>query len=219
MPTTNTPAPIAQSDAAAHSAFDNEPHLARPGAGLPFLEARLVRWFGRAMMRRRFTWDSALDAMEAAAERLLQRADRLPESELSTRVLIPRLTGMEDSSRYWSPVMVLEHLCITAQGMLSIAILLSNGKETTHVVSTAAVKPKGLPVPAVLTDFSNIHRGARTRLAAEAGDHRDWPAHEHPWFGQLNATDWIRLLGMHTQLHERQFNRILAGRCESGKVH
>ncbi len=183
--------------------------LAPPGAGLPFHEAWVLRLLGRFMLRRIATWDSALDEIEAISNRITERFSALPSETQSARVLVKRLQGLEDSSRYWSPAMVLEHLCITGEAMLGMVILLSNGGASTRRVSTAEVKPIGLPPDEALHKFTVLHRGARSRLLAEAGPQREIGKHLHPWFGQLHATDWLRMTAFHLRLHEKQLKMIL----------
>lgn len=183
--------------------------LAPPGAGLPLHEAWTLRLFGRFMLRRGTTWDSALDDIETISSRMIARFSSLPLEMQSNRVLVKRLQGLEDSSRYWSPAMVLEHLCITGEAMLSMVILLSNGGTSSHRVSTAAVKPVGLSPDEVLRTFTTLHRGARPRLLERAGPEREAGKHPHPWFGALHATDWIRMTAFHLRLHEKQLELIL----------
>jgi len=185
------------------------PKLAAPGAGLPLLEAWVVRLFGRSALRRRFTRETALADLEQTAERLLQRTAPLSAEQLATPKLIPRLRGLEDSSRFWSPSMVLEHLCLTGRPMAQVVILLSHGGHSDRRVSTAAVKPVGRDPLAVREEFAAIHRGLRQQLAASAGNQWEGPTHVHPWFGALNATDWLRLMASHLRLHEAQLDLLL----------
>lgn len=198
------------------AASSSVPNLAPPGAGLPFPESLLVRLFGRLAMRRRYTWDSAIDDIEATAERIIARFDALPPEIQSTPVLVDRLRGLEDSSRFWSPSMALEHLNITGGSMLMMVLMLSHGKTTSKKVDTAAVKPVGKPPAEVLEAFMKLHRGARERLRNGAGELREGPSHVHPWFGALHATDWLRLMASHLRLHERQLAAVLA-RDQSSK--
>lgn len=191
------------------------PRLAPPGAGLPFPESWLVRLLGRFALRRRYTWESALDDIEATAERLIARFSALSPEAQATPVLVDRLRMLEDSSRYWSPAMVLEHLNVTGSLMLMLALRLSHGKTSAEKVSTAAVKPTGRPPEEVLGAFAKLHRGTRERLRDGAGPQREGPAHEHPWFGRLHATDWLRLMAAHMRLHERQLEAILDQRSKS----
>ncbi len=93
--------------------------------------------------------------------------------------------------------------------MVQTIVLLSNGGQSSHIVSTAAVKPQGRDPAAVREEFAEIHRGIRAELLNSAGSQWDGPAHRHPWFGPLNAGDWLRLLASHLRLHEGQLELLL----------
>ncbi|MDR3403035.1 MAG: DinB family protein [Chthoniobacter sp.] len=185
------------------------PTLAAPGAGLPLLEAWFARLFIRPLLRRRYSRETALDAIEQTATRLLKKTAPLSPEQLTTPKLIPRLRGLEDSSRFWSPSMVLEHLSITGRGTIRMVIQLTNEQRPTRAVSTATVKPTGRDPMEVREEFAALHRGARQEIAAAAGAEWNGLSHAHPWFGPLNATDWLRMMAMHLQLHENQLNLVL----------
>lgn len=186
------------------------PKLGRPGAGLPFPESWIVRLFGRGMLRRRYSRATAVDEIERTAQRLLDKTAALSPDQLTAPKLIDRLRGLEDSSRFWSPSMVLEHLCITGQGTTRLILLLSNGERSERTVSTAAVKPTGKDPAIVREEFQALHGGLRRQLTEAAGNQWNGATHAHPWFGPLNAGDWLCMMAMHMHLHEQQLDRILA---------
>lgn len=188
------------------------PKLAAPGAGLPIPARWIVRLLGCFMLRKQFTVESALLDMERTAQDMLQRVSSLSDEDLETPVLVPRLRGLEDSSRFWSPGMVLEHLCLTTPSMLRLAIGLSNGAASDQVVSTANVKPQGKRGRSVLTEFQDCHLGAGDRTKAALGQDLNGLTHRHPWFGPLTAGDWIRLAAGHLRIHQRQLSKILENR-------
>jgi hypothetical protein len=189
-----------------------QPVLAPPGAGLPLPARWIVRLLGRRLLRAKYTVDEALLDVQRTAANMLQRAAVLSDTEFNTRVLVPRLRGLEDSSRFWSPGMVLEHLCITSSAMVKLAVGLSNGHTIDDVVSTAAVKPTGNLGRAVLDDFEAIHFGVGDRVRAALGKEMNTRTHRHPWFGPLTASDWLRLLAGHARIHQRQLHHILQHR-------
>jgi len=186
------------------------PKLAPPGAGLPLLESLVVRAPRPPVSPPRYTRESALTGVEQTAERLLARTAPLSHAQLVTPKLITRVRGLEDSSRFWSPSMVLEHLCITGRGTAQLIILLSQGGRSERRVNIAAVKPVGRDPVEVREEFTAIHRGLRAQLAAEAASHWEGPKHTHPWFGALTAADWLRLFASHLRLHEKQLELLLA---------
>src|SRR6185369_877237 len=88
-----------------------EPQLARPGAGLPKPELYVARIL--FALRR---WTSTRDVFSAVFQKERHAIQQLVRScgpvSAARRVLIPRVRGLEDSSRYWSVWMTLEHLRI-----------------------------------------------------------------------------------------------------------
>lgn len=186
-----------------------EPVLAPPGAGLPspelFAARLLFRW------RRLWTTRAGFHALFARErETILGLARALEPAKAAQRVLIPRLRGMEDSSRYWSVWMTLDHLRIVNRGCTRVMQLLAQGKVPDRVASTAAVKPS-LNVDASVVE--TFIEGCETFLETSAAiaDHRTRVHHAHPWFGSLDVAGWHAMAGFHMQLHRRQVERIIAG--------
>ncbi|HEX7653656.1 MAG TPA: hypothetical protein VF607_09125, partial [Verrucomicrobiae bacterium] len=103
------------------------PNLAPPGAGLPAIEMVLARTF--------FAWRRTLGNRTSFTRDFQREQDQiakliahLPPERAAQRVLIPRLRGLEDSSRYWSVWMTLEHLRIMHTGITGIMQALAQGK-------------------------------------------------------------------------------------------
>ena len=131
-------------------------------------------------------------------------------SNRATRVLIPRPLGLEDSSRYWSVYMTLDHLRIVNGGTGELIRLLGVGKTPDRVTGTADVKPSPDADESVLGTFeaacAHFERcvsgveNLRTALR--------WP---HPWFGPLDAADWHFFTAFHLTLHRQQIAAIRRG--------
>jgi hypothetical protein len=186
------------------------PQLAPPGAGLPWFESVMVRWFGRRMFLSHLDWESAQAAITRVSSRLAREAMDMDDATLARRVLIKRLRGLEDSSRSWSPEMVLEHLVITGEMFTDFVVTISNGRPVADQRGIADIKPRGGLGRAVITRFVEVHEAIPTRLAKEAGPLREGPGHVHPWFGKLTAADWLSLIAVHLGLHEKQWRAIRA---------
>lgn len=184
------------------------PQLAPPGAGLPWFESLMVRWFGRRMLRSGLNWESAQAAIARVSSRLAREAQEMDDATFARRVLIKRLRGLEDSSRHWSPEMVLEHLVITGEMFAGFIVALSNGRPVEDRRGIADIKPRGELGRAVVARFVEVHEAIPARLAKEAGALRDGPTHLHPWFGKLNAAEWLSLTAVHLGLHEKQWRAI-----------
>ena len=191
------------------SASLERPILAPPGAGLPpmhLLFSRLVLAVASAVDSR----NSALRRFNAEARRIRKLVEPLDHTVGARPVLVPRLLGLEDSSRFWSPFMVVEHLVIVDTNMLRIMTDLVAGR--LH------------PDPARIEDFKPAASAGRASLDAfdklveQFNSHvPHWPdlrtrcRHVHPWFGPLDAHRWLCLAGLHHGIHRRQLKRILAG--------
>ena len=186
----------------------DSPRLAPPGAGLPVLElffSRLLFAVARATHSR----DSALRQFSGEARRIRVRIEPLDGPAGSQRVLVPRLLGLEDSSRFWSPFMVVEHLVIVDTNMFRIMTDLVAGRSHPDASRIENFKPSPSAARTSLAAFD--------QLAEQFESHvRQWPnlrtrcRHIHPWFGPLDAHGWLCLAGIHHAIHRRQLERILA---------
>jgi hypothetical protein len=186
---------------------DGEPRLAAPGAGLPRIEllvARLgFRWLSRRTTREK---SSALLAKECAA--ILQLAGRCDDESGSRRILIKRIPGMEDSSRYWSVFMTLDHLRIVHHAVAGTIQMLGRGETPERAVSTADVKPDPGADARSRRQFE-LSCDLIERAASKVQNLQTAARFDHPWFGPLDAGQWYFLAGFHAGLHRRQIAAIL----------
>ncbi len=185
--------------------------LAPPGAGLPRLEAWISRNIMFPLSCRLLSWERAAALFQSEGERLLRLITPLSQEILQRRVLIRRVTGIEDSSRNWSPAMVLEHLIITGRAMEQVIVELSHGRIPPGEVDIAAVKPSGQRGKEIITDYRALLAGFAQKIAEETGDRASAARFVHPWFGGITAHQWHVLAAMHQRIHRRQMERILAG--------
>ncbi|MEZ0299733.1 MAG: hypothetical protein ACAI35_25035 [Candidatus Methylacidiphilales bacterium] len=186
-----------------------EPKLDAPGAGLPALEHMIANML--------FSWSCLSGsqagftrAFQAERERVVALA-RLCDSESGARrVLIRRLPGLEDSSRYWSVFMTLEHLCLMHEGISRAITSLGNDVVPSIKASTAAIKPS----PNV--DERTIEKFERScdkvlKTAESLPSLRTKVRYEHPWFGALDAYGWYAMAPFHLRLHRKQIEVIHRG--------
>jgi hypothetical protein len=181
--------------------------LQPPGAGLPWLELILSRLgfvLARWLLSRK-----RLDAwFQAEGERMLTLAKALAPETASTPCLIPRVWGIEDSSRRWSVLMVLEHLVIVDSGITAIIRQLAAGKPSGKEISTAEVKPSAAPDMEVIERFAGCLRDYATRIGGLTRL-RTQTTHRHPWFGALDGHGWHCLAALHHTVHRRQVETII----------
>ena len=184
----------------------SQPHLQPPGAGLPAFELAWLRIYFRcrcAVSSR----NAAMQRFKIEAEKIVSLARSVSAAQGTVPVLIDRIAGIEDSSRYWSVFMVLDHLKIVNEGMAQIIEDLSHDRPFAQEVRIQDVKPhvnSGLDavdryIQSVATYEATINRlgklGHRVR-------------HPHPWFGPMTAHDWHCLAGIHHWVHRRQIERV-----------
>ncbi|MBC8128337.1 MAG: DinB family protein [Gloeobacteraceae cyanobacterium ES-bin-144] len=185
------------------------PKLGAPGAGIPaierFVAKRMIFWKARRTSR-----EAALNLFLMERGLILQLLESTKPDLLATRVLIKRLAGLEDSSRYWSLLMTLDHLRIVNKQITEVIESLCAGRPVPLVASTAAVKPSEQVDATVIQafekacgDFENVvstHDNLRTNLKFA-----------HPWFGPMDAGEWQFMVAFHMALHRKQMELIIRG--------
>lgn len=192
-----------------------EPKLAPPGAGLPLPEliiARLLfrfrRWNGN-----RQSFNQKFQEERDAIGALVRSCD--PEIA-AQRVLIPRLRGLEDSSRNWSVWMTLDHLRIVNHGIARTIESLGKGIATPGKASTAAVKPSLDASAEILPKFEKSCDIVLANVAA-ISDLKTRGRFAHPWFGPLDAAGWHALVAGHMAIHRSQIEHILKLQKDQGR--
>jgi len=182
--------------------------LAPPGAGLPLHEL----WMARTLFSLRLCLKSrsSFDAKFANERKLIRHLiDQCDSAAGASRQLIPRIVGLEDSSRNWSVWMTLDHLKIVHQAMSTLIEQLLQGQSPPTKISTADVKPTADIGAEVVSDYeSSCDRLVGVVISAPSLKTKVRFA--HPWFGPLNAAGWHALAALHMGIHRRQIECILA---------
>lgn len=152
---------------------------------------------------------SALRSFERSYRDILLVVDENDVDLLSQQILIPRLQGIEHASRYWSVLMVLEHLAMVNQAILETIRALRNDSQPFRKIHIADFKPDADVGADAIDRFRDVngrywsfvksHQPLRTQLL--------WG---HPWFGQLDGHQWHCLAVAHQRIHRRQIYKILA---------
>lgn len=185
-----------------------KPILAAPGAGLPLPELLIARLLFAVKCRTKSREDFEKKFRdERASIRSLVDACETPRR--GETVLIKRLRGLEDSSRDWSVWMTLDHLRITNLAFAHFISTLSEGRSPNVVVNTANVKPD----PAVTGEIESAYeKSCDDFLAtlAKVSDLKTGARQVHPWFGPLDAFQWLALASMHMGIHRSQISAIIA---------
>lgn len=185
--------------------------LEPPGAGLPW-HKRLVARLMLPRYARRTSEATALAFFRAEGGKLLTLVRSLGAEQLAERVLVPRLQGLEDSSRYWSVAMTLEHLEIVNYAMGTAVVELSHGRLIAGQIGTADVKPHAaVEAAAAIASFEASLARFEARLAERAQPMDARARYPHPWFGPLTAHQWLCLVGVHMRIHRKQIEAVIAG--------
>jgi hypothetical protein len=196
----------------AASSRSTEPKLAPPGAGIPFPQRMFLRWVLNPFVAGREDPSVSDRRFEKLHEKIEKTYLEIPEALRDRKVLVPPQRGLEDSSRYWSAAMALEHLEIVDRGVAGIIIELSQGRVPTQAVSTALVKPvSGMSPGEALLRFRVLRAEFLPNLHAKMGDLNAPGTHAHPWFGPFTARKWNWLLGIHAGIHLGQLRAIRNG--------
>ncbi len=195
---------------------DAEPKLAPPGAGLPPAERLIGSWL--------FAWRRATGTREKFNAQFQQERETiralvrpLDAESAARRVLIARPRGLEDSSRYWSVWMTLDHLRIVNHSLTRVIGALTQGVTPEGQASTAKVKPSAQVTGDVVASYEKSCDDLLATVAA-AGDLQTPLRYAHPWFGPLNAAGWHALAASHMGIHRVQIQRIIQGLPATGPL-
>jgi len=185
----------------------NEPKLDPPGAGLP-LPMLLVAKCLFAFKCKTGNQKSSLENFSKEHTKISELIEPVSNKKRSKRVLVPMLPGLEDSSRYYSIWMTLDHLRIT-NSLFSQAISKLSKEHTIKLkVDTAAVKPDPNVTESVENEYTNSCEKFISTIET-LGNLKTNAELYHPWFGSLNAYRWLSLASMHMSIHRRQISSII----------
>jgi hypothetical protein len=157
------------------------------------------------------SWDEALGLFLREGERVAAAAQSLAPEALQTRVLIRAPLGIEDSSRFWSAAMVLEHLIEVGSRIATGVVELTHGQAASVKADIAEVKPKGHNDGGIVAAYRAFLEDYADKVTRRAGDRAARHTAPHPWFGELTPQRWVCLGAIHQQIHRRQIERIVAG--------
>ncbi len=184
-----------------------EPELQKPGAGIPAPERAFFRYIAMPVASGWLSWGYWENDLKAQTKALLKVYRTIPSHISNQKILVSRLPGLEDSSRYWSANMVLEHIIIVTKGIAGIIEILAQEKQPTIEVRTQDVKPTGALKDNVASVFETEMDLVYSRLSAFKNKCSK-ARHYHPWFGQMNSKKWFTLLPLHHRIHLKQLSAI-----------
>jgi len=180
--------------------------LDAPGAGLAWHKEKLIQYLVVPVLPIIFNWDRGLLNLQSQISQIVDLVKDLDEVTLSKQVLVPPMFALEDSSRFWSINMVVEHLVIVNLGTYEIIDMLSQENEVERVLGTEKVKPfKNTNHTKNLIVFEKAY----SRLIRKNSKQTSVTTKEHPWFGSFTNKQWHAFIGIHNKVHKKQIQMIL----------
>ncbi len=192
------------------------PKLDAPGAGIPFPARLFLRFWLNPFVAGKEDPARSRHRFDRLHEKIREVYLSIPEAQRTARVLVRPIRGLEDSSRFWSAAMVLEHLEIVGSGIGEIIVSLSNEIVPDLKPDTAAVKPLGSRSgEEALLAYEKLQKNLMPSVESRIGNLSAKARLDHPWFGPFTARKWYWLLGIHAGIHLDQIQQI---RNELSKV-
>lgn len=188
------------------------PRLQPPGAGIPAIERIIGGTMLRLSIRRvarqgQAGRDRIRLELLALRDQIVSEVRAIPASQRAERVLVPRLRGLEDSSRFWSVLMTLDHMRIVNDRIAQTLTDLAANAPSPTVIGTADVKPSPAADESAVDAFSLSLDQLIER--ADAIPSLDTAArYPHPWFGPLSGLGWFVMSAMHLRIHLQQIRKI-----------
>lgn len=187
-----------------------------PGAGIPWPARMVLTYMLRPYVAEKSDWSREMMRFERVHKSILETVEKTPKNLWKKRALVGRVRGLEDSSRYWSMAMTLEHICIVGRQIRPVILQLMQGIVPQIKADTAAVKPFGTQTAdETLQSFRSFcaieldhYKSEYEKLLPQYESQADPKTFRHPWFGPLSARGWHWLLAQHGFIHLQQLNEI-----------
>jgi len=186
----------------------NTPQLGAPGDGLPWYELFFAKaFFGLYCFKT--TTRQALQKFEEEASLTRLLLNEFSADDRTRKILVPRVFGIEDSSRNWSVAMLLAHVAIVNKGIHKIVESLLREQGGLPIIEIAKLKP---PEGSAAEALERFEQSVANYVAfiKQAETVKSRATHIHPWFGPMNAHGWHCLAGVHLCIHRRQLGFMAA---------
>jgi len=183
--------------------------LGKAGGGLSRGRAFFLKYLGFPVLNSLITWDKALKIFEKEGELIVQLANTVSKNKQQERILVPKLFGLEDNSRYYSIAMVLRHLLIVGNALQDRIPSLSQGKKLEKAIKIEEYKPYEIIDENIIQEYEIFFKGFKEILESKVDNIYLENSHEHPWFGNLKAKEWAVMGAIHQMVHRRQIEAII----------
>jgi len=185
--------------------------LGKSGDGISNIKILMVKHIFFPILNRVISWDKAWDIFDKEGEKIIKLSKKLNQDELFKRILVPKLFGLEDNSRYYSVAMTIEHLLMVGSALQIRVPLLSRGKKITQNVKIEDVKPYKKIDENIREKFEEFLNLYRDKLNNNVKNIHINNTSSHPWFGEFNPKQWSILAMIHQIIHRKQIEAILKG--------
>lgn len=183
--------------------------LEKAGHGLPKTDAIFLRHIGFPLLKSFISWNNALRFFEYQGKEILNLVKDLSKDKLFKKVLIPKIFGIEDNSRYYSPAMVLWHLIYVGECLQEGIVNLSKNEKINFTVKIENFKPFVKIDEDIVERYENFLNNYRKFIEINVENKYINNCHSHPWFGCLNPKEWLVMSAIHQMVHQRQIKKIL----------
>ncbi len=185
-------------------------NLEKAGKGLPIFEKIILRDICFPLIKTFLSWENALTFYKSESLKLIQTIEKLDNETLFKRLLVPKIIGLEDNSRFYSPAMVLLHLIFIGKQLNILIILLSKDKKLNSTIKIEDFKP---PIDIdlnIVKEFKKFNNNYINSMENKVKDKFIKNYLPHPWFGRLNPHSWLIMSAIHLMVHRRQINKIIS---------
>lgn len=179
------------------------------GGGISSFRVFLAKHLLFPLLNRFISWEKAWDIFDKEGQKIIELSKNINKEKLFERVLVPKLFGLEDNSRYYSVAMTLEHLYIVGNALQVRIPILSRGEKLKKYVKIEDVKPYKDIDENIIHNFNKFLITYREKLEKNTIDININNTSMHPWFGEFNPKQWSILAMVHQIVHRRQIEAIL----------
>ena len=179
------------------------------GEGISYFKVFLAKHLLFPLLNRFLSWDKAWNIFDKEGQKIIELSKSISKEKLFERVLVPKLFGLEDNSRYYSVAMTLEHLYIVGNALQVRIPILSRGKKLNKYVKIEDVKPYKDIDENIIYNFNEFLVTYREKLEKNTIDININNTSLHPWFGEFNPKQWSILAMVHQIVHRRQIEAII----------
>jgi len=185
--------------------------LQEAGAGISPFKRLMAKQVIFPLLNRSISWERAWDIYDREGEKIIALASKLDQDQLFERVLVGKLFGLEDNSRYYSVAMVIKHLLIVGNALHTRIPVLSKGEKLNDQVQIEDVKPYTEIEDDIVQQFETFLASYRKLLNKNVENIYIDNTSAHPWFGEFNPKQWSILGMVHQIVHRRQIEAIIKG--------